>query len=49
MTSFPIDKVESLFSILVTTLLNPLIFILKNEEVKKVIKNLLGQIRSNIG
>ncbi|XP_036040149.1 olfactory receptor 4C45-like [Onychomys torridus] len=46
MTSFPIDKIVSVFYTLVTPLLNPLIYTFRNEEVKKVIKKLLGQIRS---
>ncbi|XP_041532285.1 olfactory receptor 4C45-like [Microtus oregoni] len=49
MTSFPIDKIVSLFYTLVTPLLNPLIYTLRNEDVKKVIKKLLGQIRTHYG
>ena len=47
--SFHIDKVVSVFYTLVTPLLNPLIYTLRNEEVKNVMKKLLGQIRSNTG
>ncbi|XP_052037619.1 olfactory receptor 4C45-like [Apodemus sylvaticus] len=47
--SFHIDKVVSVFYTLVTPLLNPLIYSLRNEEVKNVMKKLLGQIRSNTG
>ncbi|XP_052037618.1 olfactory receptor 4C45-like [Apodemus sylvaticus] len=46
MISFHIDKIVSMFYTLVTPLLNPLIYTLRNEEVKNVIKKLLGQIRS---
>ncbi|KAH0501818.1 Olfactory receptor 4C45 [Microtus ochrogaster] len=49
MTSFPIDKIVSVFYTLVTPLLNPLIYALRNEDVKKVIKKLLGQIRTHCG
>ncbi|XP_038170998.2 olfactory receptor 4C45-like [Arvicola amphibius] len=49
MTSFPIDKIVSVFYTLVTPLLNPLIYTLRNEDVKKVIKKLLGQIRTHYG
>ncbi|KAL6084140.1 hypothetical protein STEG23_009594 [Scotinomys teguina] len=48
MTSFPIDKIVSVFYTLVTPLLNPIIYTFRNEEVKKAIKKLLGHIRSNI-
>ncbi|XP_008841891.1 olfactory receptor 4C45-like [Nannospalax galili] len=44
MTSFPIDKIVSVFYTLVTPLLNPLIYTLRNEEVKRVMKKLWGQI-----
>ncbi|XP_034351664.1 olfactory receptor 4C45-like isoform X2 [Arvicanthis niloticus] len=47
--SFHIDKVVSVFYILVTPLLNPLVYTLRNEEVKNVMKKLLGQIKSNTG
>ncbi|CAO2616922.1 Olfactory receptor 4C45 [Lemmus lemmus] len=47
MTSFPIDKIVSVFYTLVTPLLNPLIYTLRNEDVKNVIKKLLGQIRTH--
>ncbi|XP_049989184.1 olfactory receptor 4C45-like [Alexandromys fortis] len=49
MTSFPIDKIVSVFYTLVTPLLNPLIYTLRNEDVKKVIKKLLGQIKTHYG
>ncbi|XP_057613381.1 olfactory receptor 4C45-like [Chionomys nivalis] len=49
MTSFPIDKIVSVFYTLVTPLLNPLIYTLRNEDVKKVIKKLLSQIRTHYG
>nr|XP_048290962.1 olfactory receptor 4C45-like [Myodes glareolus] len=49
MTSFPIDKIVSVFYTLVTPLLNPLIYTLRNEDVKKAIKKLLGQIKTHYG
>ncbi|CAO2616912.1 Olfactory receptor 4C45 [Lemmus lemmus] len=41
------DKIVSVFYTLVTPLLNPLIYTLRNEDVKNVIKKLLGQIRTH--
>lgn len=44
MTSFPTDKAVTVFCTLVTPMLNPLIYALRNEEVKKVMKKLWGQM-----
>ncbi|XP_005384001.1 PREDICTED: olfactory receptor 4C45-like isoform X2 [Chinchilla lanigera] len=43
-TSFPTDKAVTVFCTLITPMLNPLIYTLRNEEVKKVMKKLWGQI-----
>ncbi|XP_054999431.1 olfactory receptor 4C45-like [Sorex araneus] len=44
MISFPTDKSVTVFYTLVTPMLNPLIYTLRNKEVKKVVKKLWGQI-----
>ncbi|XP_048217280.1 olfactory receptor 4C45-like [Perognathus longimembris pacificus] len=44
MVSFPTDKAVTLFCTLVTPMLNPLIYTLRNEEMKRAMKKLWGQI-----
>ncbi|XP_042532490.1 olfactory receptor 4C45-like [Dipodomys spectabilis] len=44
MVSFPTDKAVTLFCTLVTPMLNPLIYTLRNEKIKRTMKKLWGPI-----
>ncbi|XP_030042524.1 olfactory receptor 1509-like [Microcaecilia unicolor] len=47
--TFPADKVVSVFYTVVTPLLNPIIYTLRNEEVKTAIKRLRGRTSNSQG
>ncbi|XP_004621966.2 olfactory receptor 4C45-like [Sorex araneus] len=43
-TSFPTDKAVTVFCTIVTPMMNPLIYTLRNKEMKNVVKKLWGQM-----